>query len=194
MGPAYGGCPGWGGDRSGRMAPGPLGTARQAEEIDSRTAVELAQASLAHYGNALEIAEVMEFSNNFYLQARERDSGHFVMELLVTRDGQVMPEPGPNMMWNRKYGHMDRAGLGSIYAKMPIAPAEALAIAQEYLDRACPGAAADQEADAFYGYYTIHVLVDGRIVGMLSVNGYTGQVWYHSWHGEFLGMEGDHEG
>jgi len=23
---------------------------------------------------------------------------------------------------------------------------------------------------------------------MLSVNGYTGQVWYHIWHGKFIGM------
>jgi len=46
-----------------------------------------------------------------------------------------------------------------------------------------------EEADRFYGYYTLHVLKDGQIYGMLSVNGYTGQVWYHSWHGPFLGMK-----
>jgi len=38
-----------------------------------------------------------------------------------------------------------------------------------------PGAATD-EPDAFYGYYTLHVLRAGEIAGMLSVNGYTGQV------------------
>ncbi len=26
----------------------------------------------------------------------------------------------------------------------------------------------------------------GAISGMLSVNGYTGQVWYHAWHGGFI--------
>jgi len=46
-----------------------------------------------------------------------------------------------------------------------------------------------EEADRFYGYYTLHVLNDRQIYGMLSVNGYTGQVWYHSWHGPFLGMK-----
>jgi len=50
-----------------------------------------------------------------------------------------------------------------------------------------PGSKAD-EVEPFYGYYTIHVLKDGAIYGMLSVNGYTGQVWYHFWHGPFLGM------
>jgi hypothetical protein len=35
-------------------------------------------------------------------------------------------------------------------------------------------------------------LKDGRIDGMLSVNGSTGAVWYHNWHGAFIaGTEGD---
>jgi hypothetical protein len=37
-----------------------------------------------------------------------------------------------------------------------------------------------------YGYFTFDVLRDGRPVGMLSVNAYTGQVWYHGWHGAFV--------
>ena len=45
-----------------------------------------------------------------------------------------------------------------------------------------------EKPDQFYGYYTIHILRDGKIYGMLSVNGYTGQVWFHSWHGQFLNM------
>ena len=43
-------------------------------------------------------------------------------------------------------------------------------------------------ADAFPGYYTLHVLKGNRIAGMLSVNAYTGAVWYHRWHGRFLSM------
>jgi hypothetical protein len=39
------------------------------------------------------------------------------------------------------------------------------------------------------GYYTIHTLRDGKIEGMLSVHGTTGQVWYHTWHGGFIRME-----
>lgn len=49
------------------------------------------------------------------------------------------------------------------------------------------------EADIFYGYYTLHTLKDGRIEGMLSVNGYTGAVWYHDCHGPFIGMEEIHQ-
>ncbi len=40
----------------------------------------------------------------------------------------------------------------------------------------------------FYGYYTIDVERDGKIIGMLSVNGYTKQVFLHTWHGDFIEM------
>ena len=42
------------------------------------------------------------------------------------------------------------------------------------------------EADTFYGYYTFEVLQGENIVGMLSVNGYTGQVWPYTWRREFI--------
>lgn len=45
---------------------------------------------------------------------------------------------------------------------------------------------ADDEMQ-FPGYYTMDFLKDGKTAGMLSVNGYTGQVWYHTWHGNFIG-------
>jgi hypothetical protein len=64
---------------------------------------------------------------------------------------------------------------------------EAGEIAQQYLDTYQPGTTVD-EADSFPGYYTAHVEEDGEIVGMLSINGYTGQVFYHHWHGDFIEM------
>jgi hypothetical protein len=48
------------------------------------------------------------------------------------------------------------------------------------------------EADEFYGYYTLRFLQDGEIEGMLSVDGSGGDVWYHSWHGDFAAMTEDH--
>ncbi len=65
---------------------------------------------------------------------------------------------------------------------------EAVAIAQDYLDETLPGKTADDHADAFPGYYTLHVLEDGEIVGMLSVNAASGQVFLHHWHGDFVEM------
>jgi hypothetical protein len=126
-------------------------------------------------------------------EVAERSTGIHAFELLIDRySGRVYPDPGPNMMWNTRYGHMGgwRAqpsgspGAGTL----PVTPQQARAGAQQWLARYLPGTAAADEADAFYGYYTIHVLRDGQIAGMLSVNGDSGQVWYHSWHGEFIGL------
>jgi hypothetical protein len=147
-------------------------------------ATQAAQNYIVAYGNPdLELAEVMEFSSNFYAQAQEQSTGRYAFEILIDRfTGAAYPEPGPNMMWNTRYGHM--GGMmggqwnGTPSAEMTIAPEQARTLAQQYLDAYLPGAAVGDEADAFYGYYTIHTVQ----------NGYTGQVWYHSWHGEFLGM------
>ena len=145
---------------------------------------------LAAYGEPdLVVGEIMKFSNHFYVEVREKSTGRGAIELLVLRDGLVRPEPGPNMMWNAKYGHRGMMGFrrdGS--GAMLLTPAAALSVAQAYLDRSSPGLAVGDEAEPFYGYYTIHTLRNGEIVGMLSVHGSTGEVWVHTWHGSFLGM------
>ncbi len=51
-----------------------------------------------------------------------------------------------------------------------------------------PGATTEPP-DTFSGYYTLHITKDGTVTGMLSVNGYTGQVWFHTWHGAFIGQK-----
>jgi hypothetical protein len=138
----------------------------------------------------LEIAEVMEFGLNFYAIAREPDTGVGAMELLVDKEtGGVSLEPGPNMMWNARYGMHGRGGMmGGGSETNAIPPDEAVEIAQRWLDANRSGVSVDEHADPFYGYYTIHTVEDGAIEGMLSVHGTTGQVWYHTWHGPFLQM------
>ena len=75
---------------------------------------------------------------------------------------------------------------------MQITEDQAVEIAQDYLDQAQTRLTADEHADTFYGYYTLHTYEDGELVGMLSVNGYTGEVFLHSWHGDFIEMDSDH--
>jgi len=146
----------------------------------------------------LKVAEVMEFTRNFHAAVEEKDTGIGAMELLVDKDtGAVSPEPGPNMMWNAKYG-MHRSGMGWVVGGgtsvvMRISAEEALNIAKRWLEVYRPGIAVESHADAFYGYYTIHTLRNGEISGMLSVHGDTGQVWYHNWHGDFVQMIGKEE-
>ena len=44
------------------------------------------------------------------------------------------------------------------------------------------------DADAFPGFYSMEIERNGKIVGMLSVNAFSGAVWNHSWHGAFVAM------
>ena len=71
-------------------------------------------------------------------------------------------------------------------ADMPVKADQAIADANAYLAQAFPGAQAATDPSTFYGYYTMDFSKDGKTVGMLSVNGYTGHVWYHTWHGTFI--------
>ncbi len=194
----YGGMMGSGSPGSGRIVPSRGGEALSLEE--AQEAVEVYLQSLGLPG--LTIAEVMEFTENFYAEVVEESTGVHAMELLIDKyTGAVYPEYGPNMMWNTKYGMhsgsgwrgmmggmMGRPGPQEPSADMPVSADQALQYAQRYLDAYLPGTQAADEADRFYGYYTIHILKDGEIYGMLSVNGYSGQVWYHNWHGQFVGM------
>ncbi len=148
----------------------------------------------------LAIAEIMIFDNHAYAEIVETDTGIGAMELLVDPGSlAVYPEHGPNMMWNVKYGMhgggMMGFGLGGVDpGDMTVSPDEAVAYAQSYLDRTRSGLSADDHAAPFYGYYTIHTLREGEVVGMLSVNGYSGDVFLHTWHGTLLEMtESEHE-
>lgn len=193
----------------GMMGPGMMGAydsgLADAEPLTIEEAEQAIDAYLASIGNDdLERGEVMIFDNNAYGIIVEQSTGVGAMEVLVDPATKtVYPEYGPNMMWNLKYSPMGNTGgmmggmMGRGYTwpatpdsaeEMPVTEEAATESAQTYLDANLPGATADEHADAFYGYYTLHVLRDGAVVGMLSVNGYTGEVWLHTWHGDFIEM------
>ena len=193
--------------------------------------MDQAESIAKHYLDSLNnpdlaIKEIMEFQNNFYVMFYEKSTGVGAFEMLIWKTnptgmtgygggyggmmgsgmmvGQIMPEPGPNMMWNTKYGGMmGQMGGGMMgggmmgggmmggqqkgvpTANMPIGEDEAKKIGQQYLDRYFPGSTVEG-VTKFYGYYTFDFEKDGKIQGMISVNGYTGQTWYHGWHGTFI--------
>ena len=155
-------------------------------------AVTSAKQYVASFNNSdLVLVEVMEFSNEYYGEAKEKSTGIHAFEFLVDKyTGAVYPEYGPNMMWNAKYSPMGWMPAGFWFNTSPaqnsVTPAQASKNAQQYLDAYLPGTKIGEGVDAFYGYYTIHVLRDGKEIGMLSVNSYTGAVWYHTWHGNFV--------
>ena len=137
-------------------------------------------------GIGLRVKEIMEFSNHYYVMVQEESTGVNAFELLVDKaTGRVLLEPGPSMMWNTKYGHMQWSRNPT--ATMPLSSEQALLNAQEWLDVYFTGARAE-EVETFYGYYTIDFSRNNQTIGMLSVNGYSGEVWYHTWHGQFIKM------
>jgi hypothetical protein len=145
----------------------------------------------------LELGEVMIFDHNAYVVVKETSTGMGAFELLVDPVSQLAyPERGPNMMWNLKYGALNHAGMlglssantapADVASDMAVSPDQAVQDAQAFLDKAQPGAAASRDPVKFYGYYTLDFTRNGAIAGMLSVNGQTGQVFLHTWHGDFV--------
>jgi hypothetical protein len=149
--------------------------------------------------NDLAIDEIIEFELNFYIVYYEKSTGIGAFETIIDKgdtsgmmgmmrmmgNGYVRPEQGPNMMWNTKYGMHNMMGRRGAIINVSITENQAKKYAQKYLDANFPGAIAE-DVHAFYGYYTIHVITDDKVSGMLSVNSYTGQVWHHNWHGAYI--------
>jgi hypothetical protein len=179
------------------------------EPLTIQQAQDAVEGYLKRFNDAdLEIKEIMIFDNQAYAEIVEKSTGIGAMEVLVDPVTlAVYPEFGPNMMWNLKYGMMSGNGSygmmgggmmggrwqGSVQTDthsedMPVGPEKAVEIAQEYLDQYLAGTQVEDHADVFYGYYTLHVGRDGDVIGMLSVNGYSGQVFPHTWHGDFIEM------
>ncbi len=133
----------------------------------------------------------MEFQRNFYAIVKDTSTGHGAFEVLVNKSsGLVFPEYGPAMMWNTEYGMMRGGTTGNRNPgdRMTISAASAAHSARQWLRQHQPGITGETP-DQFPGYYTIHLRRRGVIAGMLSLNGYTGQIWYHNWHGKFIHMK-----
>lgn len=165
------------------------GSQTQGERITIDQAVSAVETSLKNFSTdtaGLQIKEVMEFENNFYVMVTEKESGKGAFELLVNPYTSVVcPEPGPNMMWNLKYGHM-RRGLSGDSSKNGLSLEEAKALAQKAVAGYNANAEIEGTGMEFYGYYTFDYAVNGQIAGMLSVNGFNGEPWFHNWHGKFI--------
>ncbi len=168
-------------------------TAGKPLTLDKATVIAKAYITAWNSTSKLELGDVMQFSNHFYGEAIESDTTRGAFEFLIDpATGTVYAEPGPNMMWNLRYGtmgaHMGISRPTNDGDKMTITPDQAVKNAQDYLDKVLPGTKVEDKPLAFYGFYTLDILRDGKVTGMLSVNGYTGQVWLHHWHGDFIAV------
>jgi hypothetical protein len=181
MGPGMMG-PGWMGRGMGSGMMGGMGMmaiySADAQPITGSVARTRAQAYADRYYPGATIGEFMEFSQNFYVELQDT-SGAAIAEILVDRyTGAVTPEPGPNMVWNTQ--SRERTSGAAAY---DLAGAEVQA--GKFLAAYLPGAAI-QDAITYPGYFTFD-FGRGEDEGMLSVNAYTGEIWVHTWHGQFIG-------
>ncbi len=141
----------------------------------------------------LKVSEIIIYSDtNYYFSIEEKDTAIGAMELLVNPyTGSIRPEQGPNMMWNTKYRMMGR----NIYYNndeinnIKLTRNEALIKAKEYVkNNLNTNYNVSDEGREYNGYFTFHIEENDTIVGMLSVNSYTGDVWYHNWHGSIVNI------
>ncbi|MCL4559821.1 MAG: hypothetical protein M1281_04295 [Chloroflexi bacterium] len=176
---------------SGMMGRGMMGNWNGNDYTGQRLtidqAITTAKQYVANYGQGLAVAEIMEFSNNFYVSVKETATGRGAFELLVDpSSGSIYPEMGPNMMWNTKYGMMG-GWMGDSYSgDNTVTIDQAIQKGQQYLDAYLSGAVLQSDGTSFYGHYTFDFKVNNQVAGMLSVNGFDGSVWVHTWHGQFI--------
>ncbi|MBI5029283.1 MAG: PepSY domain-containing protein [Chloroflexi bacterium] len=176
----------------GMMGGYGYGYAPNATPIKIDDAIARAKQYVAAYNNPdLKLAEVEEYAANFYGVVVEKSTGTGAFQILIDKfNGAVYLEMGPNMMWNTKYspmgGMMGGFGFNQPSGKMTVTVDQARANAEQYVKANLPNATVEKEGDTFYGYYNFDVVQNGNTYGMLSVNGYTGAVWYHTWHGNFV--------
>jgi hypothetical protein len=94
------------------------------------------------------------------------------------------------MMSGNGYGNMmsgwSNTTPSDVSGEMTVTSERAIEYAQKYLDANFSGATAATDPMRFYGYYTLDFEKDGKVAGMLSVNGYSGQVFLHTWHSTFI--------
>lgn len=189
---AYG-CSGYQG-YNGMYGGGMMGGYWQSDaDLPLLSIEEVESAVLDYLDNAedLHIGEIMIFSNHAYVQVLEESTGIGAFELLIDPTTlNVYQEYGPNMMWNLKYGMHGNSSYS--LEDVSISEDDAIAAAQAYLDNFVEGYEAEEHAVEFYGYYTLHYLEDGEVAGMLSVNSFSGDVFLHTWHGDFIEMTAEH--
>lgn len=151
----------------------------------------------------LKVADIFIYSDSdYYFSIEEEDTGKGAMELLVNPyTGAIRPEQGPFRMWNNKYGMHGRGygmmGIPYYYnddkSITKITRNDAIIIANEYIQNNInTNYNVLDEGHEFYGYFTFHVEYQENTVGMISVNYYTGEVWYHDWHGTLINIISSH--
>jgi hypothetical protein len=175
------------GNGSGMMGNGSamMGEQSGGARVDSLAAARLRAQVLADR-LSLRVGDVVRFDNGFYAMLRAPD-GSGVTEVLVDpANGAVRFEPGPAAVWSARSAVPADAGGAPL-----VTTEEAVRLADSWLAKQEGGlldGLTTSTPERFPAYVTLRAIRDGRVAGLVSVNLYTGAVWYHSWHGTFVEM------
>jgi hypothetical protein len=175
------------------------------EETDIPLGLVKTKSIVNTYLNRLNVAnlvlkEIIVYNNNSYARIADSSTGINVMELFIdTETGIVISEYSSSFNWNQMYpsipdsraiGRIGLApagpGVDTIANPLIISPEQAETIASQYLVRFKINARLSKNIEVFYGYYVIEYQEWGKVVGMISINGYTGEAFRHDWHQTFI--------
>jgi hypothetical protein len=138
---------------------------------------------VANYKTGIQLVRIIETSKYFYMAFRETGSGIGAFEILADPvTGQFGLETGPTQLWNTKYGFWGSSNV----MNNNIPREQAQFRAMTYLKNQNSASSIDPDPIVFYGYYTFFERQADQIIGVISVNGFTGDVEPHSWLGNVL--------
>lgn len=139
------------------------------------------------YGSNYQINEIIIFENSpYYISIKEKESEHSAFEVLFDPIEKVIySNYGPKVTWNTKYGSNSYGLFGMSYINLR---ENKVLNRRQVLEKAKKLSEKNpliikNKGHKYYGYYTFYTKEKEKINGMISVNIYTGEVWYHSWHG-----------
>jgi hypothetical protein len=142
----------------------------------------------------LQAEEIIEFANDFYIRFSEKDTGINAFAALVDPyTGRMYAGHHADRYWNTKYrgeAYQTSRGGGSKSEDWPSGPMtitqdQALSNVQSAIHNYIAGGEVGI-AEPFFGYYTIPLLQQGNVVGLVNVNGYTGGLCYEACHGSLI--------
>ncbi len=143
----------------------------------------------------LEVKEIIEFTARFYVIFSEKDTEiNAFVGMIDPYTGRMYSGHHPDRWWNTKYvGSSYKVARGATTpldwpsGPMTITEEQAWNMAQSSIDELeGEGVAQAGVVETFYGYYTIPILLQGDLVYLVTINGYTGGICYEACHGRVI--------
>ena len=177
-----------GNGRYGRQGPWQGQAQPQSGASSLEDAVTKAKAFAAEISPDAVVTRVYQFSNGYYALAMEKTGSKAAFGIILQSDtGNDANASGQFQKWNTKYTQM--GVIADAEALNKVSMADAAKAAQQALDKGSTKATVDAAGVDFYGYYLFTYNVDGKMAGLISVNGTTSDVWNYDFLGTYVSQQ-----